>query len=339
MFKKFILLLLSCSAFASDFTSMPKVELHLHLSGSYPLEYVYSIATPKQKEALEKELARISKSVPIHECFDVFGLVSQIVNTVEKVEEGVVALCRDLEADGVIYAEIRTGLKNFGLGYEEYLKAVLRGIQRGSSDRLEVRLILSLQRNATPAYVQATTSLALKYRDRGVVGLDISGESTVGDIQQILPDLIAAKREGLFVTLHIGESPLETGQRELLEALQPDRIGHGVYLKPDALFWVLVHNIPIEICLSSGELVQMIGPQLFHPALGFLLQQHPAIICSDDPLIFNTSLSNEYSRLQKTLVLTYGEVELYALRAIDYTFLPDSEKAALKKRAKEIAMH
>jgi len=41
------------------------------------------------------------------------------MNTEERLEKGTEALCRALDEDGVVYAEIRTGLKNFGNGMRE----------------------------------------------------------------------------------------------------------------------------------------------------------------------------------------------------------------------------
>lgn len=313
----------------SRLQKMPKAELHLHLGGAYPIDYLLSIAEPQQKEALQRELERISKSVPYHECFSIFGIVSSIVNTEEKIERGVEALCHSLERDGVLYAEIRTSIKDLGNGFEEYLKAVLRGIQRGQSENLHVRLLLSLQRSSSLAYTQATVALALKYRNQGVVGLDISGDSTIGKIQPILPEILKAKNEGLFLTLHVGESPLESGQIELLQAISPHRVGHGVHLAPDARNWIIEKRIPLEVCLTSSVLVRMVDQAASHPGLGYFLQKHPIALCTDDPLIFQTSLSQEYATFLATTPLSSEELKLLTQSSIQHAFISDQEKQGL----------
>ena len=60
-----------------SFRSIPKVELHLHLGGSYPLDYLFSIATTEQKEELEKNLAAISQKVDYHEVVAAFNVIAQ----------------------------------------------------------------------------------------------------------------------------------------------------------------------------------------------------------------------------------------------------------------------
>lgn len=51
-----------------------------------------------------------------------------------------------------------------------------------------------------------TLDLALKYRSRGVVGIDFSGNPAKGDIQEFIPVLKKVKAEGLHLTLHFAEA-------------------------------------------------------------------------------------------------------------------------------------
>ena len=94
-----------------------KSEWHLHLGGAWPLSYLREVAEPQDFINLCTMLDRIEGGdVDYHTAFQVFGLVGKIMNSEERVEAGVAALCADLWADNVVYAEFRTGLKNFGVG-------------------------------------------------------------------------------------------------------------------------------------------------------------------------------------------------------------------------------
>ena len=146
---------------------LPKAELHLHLGGAYPLNYLLSIATPQQGEELKMALDLIAKRVAYRDVFRFFQIVSQIIDTEEKVQKGTESLCHALQEDRVTYAEIRTGLKNLGHGYEAYLNAVLNGIRQGTSPAFQANLLLSLQRNSSPEVAKTTVDLALKYRSFG----------------------------------------------------------------------------------------------------------------------------------------------------------------------------
>ncbi|MBI3236242.1 MAG: hypothetical protein HYZ48_00805 [Chlamydiales bacterium] len=293
----------------TEFQQLPKAELHLHLGGSFPREYLFSIATPAQEKELTRALDLVAQRIDYHAGFLVFGLIAQIVNSEEKLEKGVIELCKSLADDHVSYVEIRTGLKDLGRGTEEYLKAVLRGVHGAALPHLKANIILSLQRSSSVAMVKETIDLALKYRDQGIVGIDISGNSSIGQIQQIMPDLKRAKELGLAFTIHMGEVPEETDQMLLLTLLEPKRIGHGVYLCDEAKEWILSHRVPLEICLTSSVLVKMIDDYRDHPGLELFRLGHPVVFCTDDPLLFSTTLSQELSYAYQLCGLSKEEIK------------------------------
>ncbi len=291
---------------------LAKSELHLHIGGSWPLNYLEKIAEPDQFLDLCHMLKKIqNREASYHEAFRAFTLVEKIVDSEEKVEKGVVALCEDLIQDNVVYAEFRTGIKDLGSGLEEYLQAVLKGIQKGTKDSsLQVGLVLSLRRNSSSFIAAETLRLTLKYRDQGIVGLDLSGDSTLGEGENIFPVFLKAKEQNFPITLHIGESPKEKAEQQILEltTLHPERIGHGVHLCDEAKQWIKDKQIPVELCLTSAIQAAMILNENEHPALQLLMNGHPVAICTDDPLIFNTNLSTEYARVASVTGLSVEEL-------------------------------
>lgn len=285
----------------ANLKAMEKVELHLHIGGAWPLSFLKEIAHPKDFQDLCEMINQFDQGVNYHEAFRIFNLIGKIMNSNERIEQGVAALCEELILDHVVYAELRTGLKDLGTGLEGYLQSVLKGIQVGSDDKnLKVGLILSLRRDTKTAVANQTIDLAIRYYNQGVVGIDISGDSTLGNGgHEIWPALMRAKEAGLPITLHIGESLEETPERQMFEllTLQPKRIGHGVHLCEAAQNWIQEHQTLVELCLTSALKTGMIQHPSEHPGLKLLLQGHPVAICTDDPLIFNTSLSEEYTKV------------------------------------------
>lgn len=297
---------------------LPKAELHLHLGGSFPKEYLFTIATTKQQEDLDHFLQKIAQGLDYNSAFQVFNLIAQIVNTEEKLQKGVEHLCMSLQEDNVRYVEIRTGLKDLGQGFEAYLQAVLRGVDAQASDQFKAKVVLSLQRSSSLESAKETIDLALKYQNQGVVGIDISGNSTIGQIDQMIPELMRAKREGLKFIVHMGEAPEEVDQMLLLTLLEPLRIGHGVYLSREAKEWILKHRIPLEVCLTSSVLVKMIKDYNQHPGLDFFRLAHPIVFCTDDPLIFSTTLSHELLRAHQNCGLDIQDLKAVIERTFDY---------------------
>jgi len=226
-----------------------------------------------------------------------------------------------LSPNQVTYAEIRTGLKNLGHGYEAYLNAVLDGIKQST---FRAALLLSLQRNSSPEIAKLTVDLALKYRTSGVVGIDISGDSSIGQIERIIPELLRAKEGGLSIVLHMGESPNEIDQLSLLETLHPNRIGHGVHLSEEARKWMKQHRTPLEICLTSSVLVQMIDRPDSHPGISYFQQGYPIVLCTDDPLLFSTTLSQEFL-IAHQLGFSLDELTQIAQNSFLYALSPQND--------------
>ncbi|MBS0606990.1 MAG: hypothetical protein JSR57_08570 [Verrucomicrobia bacterium] len=300
------------------FRELPKAELHLHLGGAYPKSYLFSLASNKQRETLENALSSISNRIAYNEVFTVFEIVRQLVDTETKVQKGVEALCKELKADNIAYVEIRTGLKDLGGGVESYLQAVLAGIEAEKSDRFTAKVLLSLQRNSSLASARKTIDLAIKYQNRGVAGIDLSGDSTIGNVQAIQEELVRAKAAEIPFIVHMGEDPREQDQLLLLELLQPERIGHGVHLIPEAKAWILQKKIPLEVCLTSSVLVQMVQDLHEHPGIYMLRHGHPVIFCTDDPLLFSVSLSDELWRAHRFGGLSLEEITEANKRAFEY---------------------
>ena len=145
---------------------LDKAEQHIHLGGAWPLSYLKEVATAEEFAALTAMIDQISESVDYHAVFRAFGLTSKIMNSDERIENGVAALCEELVRDNVyrLPVELRTGLKNLGSGFEGYLQAVLRGMEKGvAGSSLKAGLVLSLRRDTSPSDCRKTIDLALAY--------------------------------------------------------------------------------------------------------------------------------------------------------------------------------
>lgn len=257
-----------------------------------------------------------------HICFQAFGLAAKIVNTNDKVEAGAHALCKSMALDGVVYAEIRTGLKMYGsASYEDYLTAVLRGVASGCIDTsLTVKIILSLKRNSSLDIANETLRLVKKYDE--VVGLDISDDALLGNGQAILSIMDEVRTLGIPIALHLGECKEETEEQQMreLEMLQPVRIGHGVFLCDKAKEWIFSRRIPIEMCLSSAVKAHMVQDAIEHPALQLIRDGYPVAVCTDDPLIFRTSHSDESEYAAQLLDFSPEQMQTLHDKAMQYRF-------------------
>jgi adenosine deaminase len=286
---------------AQTLKELPKYNSHCHLGGEVPLTFLEKYATAEQIQAIHEGLAEIAKGKEYQKAFFIFRLISVVINTHERLKEAAYATCERLKTDNNQIVLMRTGLKVIeGKSYEEYLKSVLAGVEQAAAGNFSLYLLLSLKRSSTEEMAKTTVDIALRYRDRGVVGIDISDLSTEGDIRTIMPELLRAKKEGLKIAVHMGESPEEKDQMLIINALQPDIIDHGVNLCEQAEEWVRTNHIPITLCLTSSLATKMHDTESSHPWLAKFLNDENCLIDfgTDDATVFgNITLSDEFLKL------------------------------------------
>ena len=89
--------------------------------------------------------------------------------------------------------------------------------------------------------------------------------------------------------------------------------------------------MPLEVCPTSNVCLGL-APDLAHHPFDRLRRAGLELsVNTDDPALFDTTLSKEFHRLSETF--GYGPEELagLALAAVRHSFLPDAEKAELER--------
>ena len=167
---------------------------------------------------------------------------------------------------------------------------------------------------------------ALRYMNRGIVGIDIAGStnrtfkySQYGSIYR------RARKEGLGLTVHAGEDEGHQSVRQVIEQLDPDRIGHGVRAceDRDKLELVRKRAITLEVCPSSNlqtKVVKGVG-QMKQIFKAFKESRVKYTINTDGPEMLMTNLRNEIDFLLRNGILTVGDVLQANKNAFKASFL------------------
>lgn len=347
--------------------SMPKVELHAHLNGSIRDSTLLELAKALgEKDVIlfsdvEHVIRKNDRSLnEVFKLFDLIHIITTDHTTLTRITKEVV---EDFASENVIYLELRTTPKrneSIGMSKRSYMEAVVKGLRAvdlvdvnfaphylGEGNPLKsgpvsdicngttkkkifVRLLLSIDRRETTADAMETVKLALEMRDQGVVGIDLSGNPTVGDWMTFLPALKFAREQGLSITLHCGEVPNPKEIQAMLEFL-PERVGHACFFNEDHWENAKSSKIPIEICLTSNIRTCSISSLDVHHFGDLYHAKHPLILCTDDSGIFSTSLSGEYILAASSFGL--GKKEMFELgrNAIEFIFADDEIKRELRE--------
>ena len=207
---------------------------------------------------------------------------------------------------------------------DHIIMAAVRGLDRASLEYPRVRagLILMMDRTFDRAQNEVIIEKAIRYKGRGVVGVDIAGPRPNGGrypYADLAPLVEEARVAGLGVTIHVGEEGGSDGIAEIgevVEHLRPERIGHGILAARDDEVVRLVREagVVLEICPTSNLLTRALPDEdaLRETVSVFVDRDVPFTIATDGPEMMRTHLRDELE-----LLLTIGALGPDTLREVN----------------------
>ncbi len=131
---------------------------------------------------------------------------------------------------------------------------------------------------------------------------------------------------------HAGETQGAFSIWDCLEATQCSRIGHGIRCLEDAALVKELRSkgVVLEVCPSSNVCLTTVPSIELHP-IGEMVEMGLAVtINSDDPPMFNTTLSEEYERCSSAFEWDEETLKGFVLTAAEASLCPD--RAELLKK-------
>ncbi|KAI0976410.1 Metallo-dependent hydrolase [Xylaria arbuscula] len=329
-----------------DFKSMPKIELHSHLSGSISSRCLHEIWKEK-KEAGKTDLEDPLIAMPPgnHDIDSFFPLFSsyiyKLVDDTNSLHHSTESVIEDFTNDGVVYLELRTTPRAFpkeGLDKAGYVDNVLTAIDAAQRKfpSIQVRLILSIDRRNTLAEANELIALATRFRSRGVVAVDLCGDPTKGDVSLFTPAFEEARAHGLKITIHFAEAECSASDAELETILSwmPDRLGHVIHVPKQIREKIAARpGIGLELCLSCNVQLKMIVGDFDAHHFGEWWRVEGVVVvpCTDDVGVFGSPVSNEWALIQQYFHLEKEEILGLARKGIDVIFGGDEQKTRLRE--------
>jgi adenosine deaminase len=132
-----------------------------------------------------------------------------------------------------------------------------------------------------------------------------------------------AKEHGLRLKAHVGEFGTADDVMEAVEELELDEVHHGIASARSefVLNWLSKHKIQLNVCPTSNVMLRVVESYSAHPIRKLYDHGIPVTINTDDMLVFNQSVSQEYLNLFKSGLMTTDElnrIREIGLREIDY---------------------
>ncbi len=329
--------------------AMPKAELHVHLEGSIRPGTLLDLAQRHHRmELLPGDnldtLQRWFAFTDFPHFVQIYMAISALLLEPEDFAAITYACGEEMALQNIRYREItftpftHTHLLGKALAIGDILEGLEQGRRRAAADfGVEMRWVFDVPRNAAfggterydPLPAEETLRYALRGRDQGVIGLGLGGYEVTAPPRPFAHAFHEAKEAGLLSLPHAGETLGPDSVWGALEELGADRIGHGVRAMEDpALLAALKERqIPLEISPTSNVRLHVYRRLAEHPfphldRMGLLVT-----VNSDDPPLFNTTLTREYAAL--ALEFGYGRADL--ARVARNAFACSAAPAALKR--------
>jgi adenosine deaminase len=323
-------------------------DLHIHVGGAVAPHVLWSIAhdqgfkLPVTDYWEFKELvsARPGKVKSLDEYLAVLHQwTEKIQSSPQAMERSVYEVIgKEYRSSRVSLIELRFNPMKRNVGGERDLDhivhAALRGMDRAVLEYgVRAGLIFCLAREFDHRLNEILVEKAVRYRRRGVVGIDLAGtekhalELRPAEVKRYRDLFARARAAGLKTTVHTGETAGTgaEGVRAVVEMLEPHRIGHGICAARDEKVMDLLRErgIVLEICPSSNLATRAVSSL---QELGAVLRKFwdhgvKFTINTDGPYLLDTNMRSEVRLLREGGLLSDEQIDQALRWAREATFV------------------
>jgi aminodeoxyfutalosine deaminase len=313
---------------------LPKAELHLHLEGAVDAPTLVELRKLHGERTSLLETEALYRYNDFQTFLMAFKEVSAHLRGPDDYELATYRLMQRLKEENVLHAEVYVAV-GVCLYRRQDFAAIFEGLERGRARGardfgVSLLWIFDATRHFGVEEAQKVFDLALRYKDRHVIGIGIGGDEIKAPPELFRGVYAWAEDHELHLTAHAGE----TGPPESIWGamnLHAERIGHALTAAqdPDLVEELAYRQIPLEICLTSNVRTGVCKAIAEHPVKSYFDQGLMVTLNTDDPALFGTNLSAEYQLAQQTFGFTDEHLREMARNSFEASFLPAERKVEL----------
>jgi aminodeoxyfutalosine deaminase len=283
--------------------SYPKIELHVHLEATVRPETLLDIARTNGY-ALPADSVEGIRQLYRYRDFDhfieVWILTTNALRTEDDFRRIVVDYAEEAARHGAVYIEgIFSPIERTwrGVGWDEIFSGYCDGAQEARERHgVDVRLTPDITRGAAPEDGVELVGHAARYRERGIVGVGLGGEEALHPPEKFVEAFRLTREKGLGSVPHAGEVVGPASIWGAIDALNADRVRHGIRAVEDpALVRELAERqIVLDVTPLSNLRTGVVRSLDEHPLPELIAAGVPCSVSTDDPEMFDTDLTREY---------------------------------------------
>ena len=321
-------------------------DLHCHLGGATPINILKELAYENNLEYNKLSYSEFS-SIILNQTDESnkflgylkrYDMIQDITSNPAAIEYSVYhAISEAYLKHNIDLIELKFNpmLRNKG-GYYDLdviIMSAINGLQKAKSIYPEIKagLVIESDRSFSNDLTNILVKKAIKYKELGIIGFDISGYSNKFYLCKYHVDIFRQlKDNGLGITLHSNEIKIEDDLLSSGVLKYVDRIGHGIQLmRCDKLddCYEQNPNLLFEVCPQSNLNSGVLNEQSLHALADYIFNniiKYNFAICTDG-FLFNDGIEHQLYLLTSNCSYDYEEIE--AMREIlvkvprRYTFI------------------
>jgi adenosine deaminase len=320
---------------------MPKVELHVHLEGSVRPETLLRLANRHQVALPADDVEGLRRWYTFRDFnhfIEIYMTISSCLRTAEDIELIAREFLAGQAEQNIVYSEVTftpfNQFYNNQLGFHEQMDAVDRA-RAWAEGELGVRMgiIMDIPRAAPPEAGLEIADWAVERYGDGLIAFGLGGPEVDNPPEKFQAAFDRVREAGLPCILHAGETVGPSSIWNAIRVADTRRIGHGVRAleDPQLVAYLREKQIPLEVCPTSNICLKVYPSMEEHSLPELMSQGLYVTLNSDDPPMFNTTLTNEYLVCQRTFGWDLDIIERLLLNAVEATLLPETERLDMRR--------
>lgn len=283
------------------FKEAKKANCHVHITGALSPQDMRLAASASNTdlrpfEPLESKMSFYN--------YDVWAAAKEITSSKIGLEQSIILILQREVLDNISHVELTinpAGMIRRGLNTSDFISGLSSTAEFAADTNIVFKVKLGVNRKDGKDSIAVVEKLFNSCPRNIVVAIDLNGDERKFPTEEFKKGFLMLRKKGVPTTIHAGEHfGLVESMLTAIE-MKPSRIAHSLVATGDdeILNKIKEAGIVLEISPLSGLFTGALTAMGEYPIKKFLDFKIPLVFGSDDPAIFDKSLTDHLSSLLK----------------------------------------
>lgn len=322
----------------ADLRALPKAHLHLHFTGGMRRSTLRELAADRGvrlPERLVDEEPDDWRALGWARFQRLYDVARSVLRTPDDVMRILRERAEDERADGSRWLELQVTPSGYATRFGDVVTATEIFCEAAAAAEaatgVGIRIVVAANRTRPPWEAELLARIAVRLRERGIVGFGLSNDERVGAAGEFAKAFRIARTGGLVSVPHAGELLGARSVDETVRALEPKRIGHGVRAveDPHVLALLAERQIACEVCPASNVALGIVRGHREVPLRELEAAGVPVVLAADDPLLFGAELVEQYAAARDELGYDRDDLARVAAASVRHSTMAPDDRTRL----------